>query len=94
VSINTAMMSVINSLTTFPKERCVVRREMARGTGPGCGGYAALPYFLSKVLVDTPVRAAEGRVQHEPVSSTYALPISSPPRISYLSPSSLHPAAM
>jgi hypothetical protein len=53
--ITTSMMSVVKTLNSFPRERITVEREMARGRGRG--GYGAGPYFLSKLLVETPVDA-------------------------------------
>ena len=45
------MLAVCRSLNGFPKERAVVRREMARGHG----SYGIGAYFFSKLLVETPV---------------------------------------
>lgn len=53
--ITTSMMSIVKTLNTFPRERVTVQREMARGRGRG--GYGAGPYFLSKLLVETPLDA-------------------------------------
>ena len=55
--INTGFLAMVKSLNGFPKERAVVRREMERGTGPGCGGYSSTPYFVAKLLVDAPIDA-------------------------------------
>ena len=55
--INTAFLAMVKSLNGFPRERAVVQREVARGTGPGCGGYSVVPYFLAKLCVDAPLDA-------------------------------------
>ena len=59
--ITTAMMSIVKSLNSFPRERVTVGRELERrGTGSSTGstgGYGLLPYFLSKLCVETPVEA-------------------------------------
>jgi len=59
--ITTAMMSIVKSLNSFPRERVTVGRELERrGAGGGvgsAGGYGLLPYFLSKLCVETPVEA-------------------------------------
>ena len=59
--ITTAMMSIVKSLNSFPRERVTVARELERGGEGGgtgsSGGYRLLPYFLSKICVETPVEA-------------------------------------
>lgn len=55
--INTAFLAMVKSLNGFPKERAVVRREIARGTAAGGGGYGVTPYFLAKLLVESPLDA-------------------------------------
>ena len=55
--INTAFLAMVKSLNGFPKERAVVRREIARGTADGGGGYGVTPYFLAKLLVESPLDA-------------------------------------
>jgi len=54
--INTAFLAMVKSLNGFPKERAVVRREVARG-GAAAGGYSPVTYFLSKLLVEAPIDA-------------------------------------
>ena len=54
--INTAFLSMVKSLNSFPAEREVIKREVARGNRGG-GGYSILPYFLSKLLVEAPLDA-------------------------------------
>lgn len=49
--INTSMLAMVKSLNGFPRERATVRREMARQSG----GYGPGPYFLSKILIETPI---------------------------------------
>ena len=49
--INTSMLALVKSLNGFPRERATVRREMARQNG----GYKPGPYFLSKLLIETPI---------------------------------------
>jgi hypothetical protein len=49
--INTSMLALVKSLNGFPRERATVRREMARQSG----GYSPGPYFLSKLLIETPI---------------------------------------
>jgi ABC-type multidrug transport system ATPase subunit len=49
--INTSMLALVKSLNGFPRERATVRREMARQSG----GYKPGPYFLSKLLIETPI---------------------------------------
>lgn len=49
--INTSMLALVKSLNGFPRERATVRREMARQSG----GYNPGPYFLSKLLIETPI---------------------------------------
>jgi len=49
--INTSMLALVKSLNGFPRERATVRREMARQRG----GYRPGPYFLSKLLIETPI---------------------------------------
>jgi ABC-2 type transporter len=54
-AINSAFLSLVQTLHAFPRERTVVRHEMARGRGRG--GYSSLPYFISKLLVEAPLDA-------------------------------------
>ena len=49
--INTSMLALVKSLNGFPRERATVQREMARQNG----GYKPGPYFLSKLLIETPI---------------------------------------
>lgn len=49
--INTSMLALVKSLNGFPRERATVRREMSRESG----GYSPGPYFLSKLLIETPI---------------------------------------
>ena len=58
--ITSSMISIVKTLNSFPRERVTVSREMARdkgAAGAGGGGYGVGAYFLSKLLVETPVDA-------------------------------------
>ena len=55
VCITTSMMAMVKSLNGFPRERSNV--DMERSRGERAGGYGIGPYFLSKLLVETPVDA-------------------------------------
>ena len=55
VCITTSMMAMVKSLNGFPRERANV--DMERSRGEHAGGYGVGPYFLSKLLVETPVDA-------------------------------------
>ena len=58
--ITSSMISIVKTLNSFPRERVTVSREMARDkgeAGAGGGGYGVGAYFLSKLLVETPVDA-------------------------------------
>ena len=57
VCINSAMMSTIKTLNSFPRERCVVKKELAKTRTDGSRLYGIGPYFLSKLLVESPVDA-------------------------------------
>ncbi|QDZ25382.1 ABC-2 type transporter [Chloropicon primus] len=57
VCINSAMMSTIKTLNSFPKERAVVRKELSKTRKDGSRLYGIGPYFLSKLLIETPVDA-------------------------------------
>ncbi|CAM9395104.1 unnamed protein product [Chrysoparadoxa australica] len=48
-AINTAMGTVIKTLTTFPKECSILQNDRAAGK------YQVLPYFLSKVITELPI---------------------------------------
>lgn len=87
VCINSAMMSTIKTLNSFPRERAVVRREI----GSTSKLYGVGPYFLAKMLVEGPVDACfpvlfgsiVGRLSgayphphhHQPLDSLVVLPL-------------------
>mmetsp|Transcript_16455 Transcript_16455/g.53747 ORF Transcript_16455/g.53747 Transcript_16455/m.53747 type:complete len:639 (-) Transcript_16455:2057-3973(-) len=51
VAVNCAMTSVTKTLSTFAKERVIVRRERSRGE------YSLGPYFASKLIAELPIGA-------------------------------------
>ena len=87
VCINSAMMSTIKTLNSFPRERAVVRKEI----GSTSKLYGVGPYFLAKMLVEGPVDACfpvlfgsiVGRLSgayphphhHQPLDSLVVLPL-------------------
>lgn len=50
-AINTAMSSLIKTLNVFPTERVVVERERSKRS------YAIAPYFVSKLVAESPIGA-------------------------------------
>ncbi|CAM9625062.1 unnamed protein product, partial [Phaeothamnion confervicola] len=50
-AINTAMSSIIKTLTTFPTERAIVQTERSQDT------YGIGPYFASKLVAELPISA-------------------------------------
>ncbi|KAK9866000.1 hypothetical protein WJX84_002019 [Apatococcus fuscideae] len=50
-AINTAMSSLIKTLNVFPTERVVVERERSKRS------YAIAPYFVSKLIAESPIGA-------------------------------------
>ncbi|KAK2407069.1 ABC-2 type transporter family protein [Trifolium repens] len=51
-AINTAVAALCMTAGVFPKERSIVDRERAKGS------YSLGPYLLSKLMAETPIRAA------------------------------------
>ena len=57
VCINSSMMATIKTLNSFPKERAVVRKELAKKRKDGSSAYSVGSYFLSKLLIESPIDA-------------------------------------
>ena len=46
------MMAAVKTLNSFPKERCVIAKELSKARKDGSRAYGVGPYFLSKVLIE------------------------------------------
>ncbi|CAD7696795.1 unnamed protein product [Ostreobium quekettii] len=51
-AVNTAMSSLMKTISVFPSEKTVVARERAKRS------YGVLPYFLGKLIAELPITAA------------------------------------